>query len=165
MRAGGGKRKGSKFERSICRELSRWITKGVREDVFWRSSISGGRATVALRKGIKVRQAGDICAVAEEGNAFCDQWFIECKHLKSLKLDSFLIQNTGRLAKIWKKVLKQAKEHNRDPMLIAQQNGWPPLVITRHHHLEHWTAPQLHAGSRGCDISLFSDMVACQYEP
>lgn len=43
--------KGGPFEREICKTLSLWWTKQERDDVFWRSSQSGGRATMRARKG------------------------------------------------------------------------------------------------------------------
>ncbi|MBM3120244.1 MAG: hypothetical protein FJ006_12010, partial [Chloroflexi bacterium] len=55
--------KGASFERDISRQLSLWWTHGERDDVFWRSSMSGGRATVRAKKGQKTAyQNGDITA-------------------------------------------------------------------------------------------------------
>src|SRR3954464_4941724 len=157
MRAGGGKSKGSSFERWVCKELSLWITDGKRTDCFWRSAMSGGRATVAHKKGVDVRQAGDICAVAPEGAEFCDRWFIECKHVKDLNLDSFLIKKTGMLASFWKKCCQQAERHKRAPMLIARQNGWPTLLIT---YNGLFAGPkQVVVASGLCDIFLFTDIL------
>jgi hypothetical protein len=156
MRSGGGKAKGGAFEREIAKRLSLWITNGKSQDVFWRSAMSGGRATVARGK---VRQAGDICAVAEEGNVFSEQWFIECKHVKKLGLDSFLISNRGPLAEFWKKACIEARKYGRDPLLICKQNGWPPIVITRPDHLSHICQPIVtthHALPRVC-VYLFDD--------
>jgi hypothetical protein len=124
------KAKGSAFEREIAKQLSLWLTQGRREDVLWRSAMSGGRATVAHRKGKDVRQCGDLCAVGPEGHKFCAKWFIEIKHIKKLALDQFLIKGTGPLANFWKIVLREAKKHVRYPMLIARQNGWPIIVLT-----------------------------------
>lgn len=126
MGGAASKAKGSGFERRICKALSLWVTDGVREDVFWRSSMSGGRATVA--KG-KVRQAGDICAVAPEGHALVDQFFIECKSYRSLGIGQFLICGAGPLAKFWKVACREAEKYERAPMLIAKQNGLPALVL------------------------------------
>ena len=64
--------------------------------------MSGGRATVA--KG-KVRQAGDITAVAPEGHAFVDTFFIECKSYKNLSLDC-LIKGKGDLIDFWQIAVK-----------------------------------------------------------
>lgn len=135
MRAGGGKKKGAQFERVICKRLSLWITDGKREDVFWRSAMSGGRATVS--KGA-VRQCGDVCANSAEGYDFSSKWFIECKHVKKLDLESFLFKRIGRLAKFWTKACKEAEKYGRDPMIICQQNGWPVLVVTHPNHLAHF---------------------------
>ena len=66
-RPGYGKQKGSGFERTICHELSMWISHGKHDDLFWRSSMSGGRATVMFKKGGQNRtQNGDITAIQME---------------------------------------------------------------------------------------------------
>lgn len=64
MKSGGGHAKGAQFERDICRQLSLWWTGGSRDDVFWRTPQSGGRATTR-RKGGKETYGhyGDILAV------------------------------------------------------------------------------------------------------
>jgi hypothetical protein len=57
-----GHAKGSAFERSICKQLSEWWRPG-RDDIFWRSSQSGGRATIRSRKGKSTAGSyGDIAA-------------------------------------------------------------------------------------------------------
>lgn len=131
MKRGGGKAKGSAFERQICKALSEWVTRDERTDVFWRSAMSGGRATVAQRKGVNVRQAGDITAVAPEGHVLTDQVYIEAKHYKNLQIDSFFIPySTGILAGMWRHTRRMARQHHRAPMMIAKQNMRPTLVIT-----------------------------------
>jgi hypothetical protein len=116
-----GKAKGSSFERDICKRLSLWLTDGKNEDVFWRSSMSGGRATVA--KG-KVRQAGDITAVSPEGHILTDRLYLECKHLKDISLDC-LIKGKGNLITIWHKTIEEAAKYNKIPCLIFRQNHYP----------------------------------------
>jgi hypothetical protein len=125
-----GKTKGSAFERKVCSALSLWVTKGQKRDVFWRSSMSGGRATIHVGKGGINRQAGDICSVAPEGHVLTDAVFIECKHYKNLQFASFIFCNTGPLSKFWTKLVQQASQHKRRPMLIAKQNHLPIIVIT-----------------------------------
>lgn len=122
------KQKGSSFERKVCTALSWWVSKGADRDLFWRSSISGGRATVALRKGRSIKAAGDICAVSPEGHKLTDIFFIECKHYKSLDLDAF-IYGRGKLAKFWTHCVEQALAHQRSPMLIAKQNNYDTLIL------------------------------------
>lgn len=63
MRRGGGSNKGSSFEREICKDLSLWWTDGERDDVFWRTAGSGGRATNRARTGKTTAGAeGDLTA-------------------------------------------------------------------------------------------------------
>ena len=125
-----GKAKGSLFERNICKQLSRWVTRGKKEDVFWRSAMSGGRATRAASQGKDLsRQAGDICAVAPEGHDLTNVYYIECKHYRDLAIDSFFIKQSGILTKFWLKTVKEARKYKKSPMLIAKQNNMPTLVI------------------------------------
>jgi hypothetical protein len=126
MRAGGSKGKGSSFEREICIALSKWVTKGEKVDCFWRSAMSGGRATVA--KGL-VRQAGDITAVAPEGHKLTDDFYIECKFYKNLSLDC-LIKGKGTLLDMWNDTECKAMVYGRTPILIFKQNHWPTVLAT-----------------------------------
>lgn len=126
MKRGNSKAKGGEFERAICKQLSLWVTKGEKIDVFWRSAMSGGRATIA--KGL-VRQAGDITAVAEEGHWLVHNFYLECKHLKNITLDS-LLKGKGELINIWNKTVLEAVKYNRIPVLIFRQNNWPICFCT-----------------------------------
>ncbi len=129
MRSGGGKQKGSNFERDICRRLSLWVTDGTKDDCYWRSAMSGGRATVRHKSGKDTRQTGDITAVAPEGHALTNLFFIECKFYKDLNVDSFLIENVGTLAKFWQHANKEAAKYSRYPMLIVKENRREVLLI------------------------------------
>jgi len=131
------KAKGSSYERKVCKALSLWITDGKKADVFWRSAISGGRATVHHKKGVKIRQSGDICSVAPEGHALTDQYFIEIKHVRDLEIDSLILRGTGCLARFWHKAVKQAYDHGKEPLLIAKQNNAPAMVIAEPNCLHH----------------------------
>lgn len=131
MRPGGGKQKGAAFEREVCKRLSLWTTSGRRDDVFWRSAMSGGRATLLERKGKEgAAVAGDICAVAPEGNALVERYFIECKFYRDLSLLSFFFGKAkGKLHDFWKKAKLDAKNHKKQAMLIAKQNVEDTIVI------------------------------------
>ncbi len=131
MRPGGSKQKGSKFEREICSTLSLWISHGKSKDLLWRSSMSGGRGTLAFGNwGRTIKPVGDICAIDPEGFLLTDVFFIECKHLKKLDLGKFLLMGKGPLAPIWAKAKEEAKKYMRSPMLIAKENGKPIIAIT-----------------------------------
>jgi hypothetical protein len=85
--------KGGQFEREFCWELSRWWTGHSNELIFWRTSNSGGGATVRRRKGIKNRaHAGDITAIEEVGKPFTSLITIEAKrgYNKSANFHSLL---------------------------------------------------------------------------
>lgn len=131
MKKGRGKAKGSAFERDVCKQLSLWVSKGKHKDLFWRSSMSGGRATVHRKKGANVRQAGDITAVTPAGHALTDAWYIECKHYKSIDLPQFILHGRGRLVKWWTRAKAEARQYGKAPVLIVKQNGWPTLLLCR----------------------------------
>ncbi len=72
--------KGGDFEREMCRILSKWWTHGKRDDVFWRSSQSGGRATERAKKGkATFGSYGDIAAVDPIGGPLLKFATIELK--------------------------------------------------------------------------------------
>lgn len=128
MRKGGGKSKGAAYEREICRELSLWVSHGKQEDCYWRSAMSGGRATVAAAKGKRLAaQAGDISCVHPIGHAFTNKFFVEVKFYKDLQYEG-LITETGNLINFWKEAKTQAKKYGKLPLLIAKQNRIPAMV-------------------------------------
>jgi hypothetical protein len=128
------KAKGGSFERVICKALSRWISNGTREDLFWRSAMSGGRSTVAAKGGKKLNaQCGDITSVDPMGNVLTDDLYFECKHLKKCSLDDLVKGNKGQgsLLSIWYRTLNEAEIYNgRHPVLIFRQNMWPTILCT-----------------------------------
>jgi hypothetical protein len=157
--------KGPGFERHICKLLSLWVSGNKDADLFWRSAISGGRATQSAKRGqLLTRQAGDICSIGPAGHALTDRFFIECKHRKDLNIQSFLLGGkTGSMAKFWRKACKEAKQHGKTPLMIAKQNNTPTLVITPANCLPCETLATVH-GPR-CDISLLGDMLAMPFDP
>jgi hypothetical protein len=124
--------KGSNFERSICKELSLWWTKGQRDDVFWRSSQSGGRATQRAKKGLRTYGSyGDIAAVDPIGDPLLKYYTIELKRGSTYKSMGDLI-DCSRItaAHPWIKCLLQAKS----AYLRAQSLTW--LLICKRDHRE-----------------------------
>lgn len=134
--------------------------------------MSGGRATVGARGGKDLRrQAGDISAVAPEGHVLTNVYFIECKHVKHLGLDSFLLKGTGELAAYWSKAWKEARLHHKVPLLIAKQNllptivlappgclpCLPPVLFTIYHSPRNWETVS--------DICLFDALLQTPFEP
>lgn len=129
MRAGGGKAKGASFERAVCKTLSLWVTHGDREDLYWRSAMSGGRSTVAFGAGKKLgAQAGDISSVDPEGAWLVQEFFIECKHVKDLYFQGIL-RSTGALHDFWRVARQESRRYKKLPMLIARQNAMPAIIV------------------------------------
>jgi hypothetical protein len=77
-RKGGGK--GSDFERLLCKSFSEWWTHGERDDVFWRTSQSGGRATIRAQYGRHTYgQFGDMSATDPIGEPLLRLFSFEFK--------------------------------------------------------------------------------------
>jgi hypothetical protein len=129
VKAGAGKNKGSAFERSVCQKLSMWISQDKHDDLFWRSSMSGGRATVMFKKGGENRtQCGDITAIHPDGNPLTDKFLISCKFYRDLKIAGAVLGNKGGLSAFWAECVEEAKNHKKLPLLIAKQNQIPPIA-------------------------------------
>jgi len=72
--------KGGAFERKVAKELSLWWSHGERDDIFWRSSASGARATQRRKVGKKTaNQDGDLAATDPIGQPLIDLVTIELK--------------------------------------------------------------------------------------
>lgn len=132
MRKGGGKQKGASFEREICVLLSSWISGGTQEDVFWRSAMSGGRATVAFKKGKRLAtQAGDISCISPIGERFISRFAPECKFYANLDYVG-LLTGKGKLLDFWSEISKQAERYGKHPIMFARQNRLPTVVCLTH---------------------------------
>src|SRR5687768_2048686 len=90
MKSGGAHAKGADFERLICERLSLWVSNRKREDVFWRSAMSGGRANLKSRRkhGMEFSaQSGDITAIHELGHALLAMFVLECKFYRDIGVE------------------------------------------------------------------------------
>jgi hypothetical protein len=73
-------KKGPQWEREFSRSLSLWWTDGERDDVFWRTQTSGGRATQRAKKGQETAyQHGDITATDPIGYPLVKKVLFELK--------------------------------------------------------------------------------------
>lgn len=125
--------KGSDFERTISRVLSRWWTEGTRDDVFWRSVTSGGWAHIRRKAGkTSFGQSGDLQALDPIGQPLIDFFAIELKRGYGLWDFLELLDGNGDrdklpLALFW----SQAKEQSlgRLPLLIVRRDRHRAVVI------------------------------------
>lgn len=122
------KQKGASFERDICKKLSLWLSNGQRQDLLWRSAMSGGRSTVALKAGSKLgAQAGDISSIDKLSHTFIETFMCECKAYRTLNFEG-LIKGKGHLIDFWKIASKEAIKYYKQPLLIGKQNNHPTIV-------------------------------------
>ena len=129
--------KGSNFEREICKCLSVWWTGGKRDDVFWRSSQSGGRATQRTKKGQKTFGSyGDIAAVDPIGQPLLKMFCIELKRGRSHGCPGDLldaIPPAGKAPSPFEATLRQAMRGKEESgsmgwMLICRRDRRVPMV-------------------------------------
>lgn len=125
-----GRGKGGAFERLICKQLSMAMTRGLRTDLFWRTAMSGGRATLMRRRGeVNMSQTGDVTAIDPLGNWLTDQFLIECKHHRDVGLQHYLLNRKGKIAE-WVKTARLQAGHHKPFLLVFKQNNIPTLVLT-----------------------------------
>lgn len=128
------KSKGSSFERDICKKLSIYLTNGKDERVMWRTSNSGGTATVQknMKSKFAKKNAGDICQISERGlyknvDKFFDTYFIECKAYKYVSI-------YPPLNKIWMDWIEECQRNksitNKKIFLIVKFNNRKILVFS-----------------------------------
>lgn len=105
--------KGSAFEREICRALTDWWTRDPESDVlFWRTAMSGGRATVRRKKGKKTTKShcGDIGALTDEGKPLTDLITFELKRgYRSANLHDLLDRTENSAIQTYEGWINQAK--------------------------------------------------------
>ena len=133
--------------------------------------MSGGRATFAQKKGkILAHHAGDITSTAPEGHALTAKMFIESKFYKKLDIEAFVLTGKGTLGGFWKVALREAKAHNREPLLIVRQNRTEELVVVRPNTLSKIIAQKpkgmvLRIKNAGvtAEVRYLSDVLACPF--
>lgn len=132
-KAVNSKQKGAKFERDCCQRLSLWISDLKRDDLFWRSSMSGGRATLKSRKGRAKAissHAGDIMATHLLGHPFLDVFYCECKWYADFNAQRPVFGRRGNLLAFWQETQEQAQRYDRIPLFFGKQNRQPEILIT-----------------------------------
>lgn len=127
-----GNKKGSAFERSICKQLSLWWTQDndpPSDDVYWRSSQSGGRATIRARKGKTTAGSyGDIVALDPIGEPLLKLFTLELKRGRSHGDPGDLLDCSADLnCHKWMQTMRQARDaHDAASsytwMVIAQRD-------------------------------------------
>jgi hypothetical protein len=90
--------KGNEFERSICKAMSYWFSYDERDDLFWRTSQSGGRATTRRKKGLQTAgAAADMMATHPLGKPLIQACLFEMKRGYSDKHKIIKSKATGKV--------------------------------------------------------------------
>ncbi len=130
--------KGGKYERAICKEFSMWWTNGKDDSCFWRSSTSGGRATVRSKTGRKTRgHYGDMAATSRLGCELIDVCVAEIKCGYSRRTSSIgdvLDAPLVGAPQLWEEWFWQASVAWRASgsfawLLIQKRDGRQPLLF------------------------------------
>ena len=119
--------KGSEFERSFCKKLSLWWTKGQREDIFWRTAGSGARAKIRGRKGkLTDGQHGDVAFTDPLGKPLIDLLLIELKCGYSKDNIQTLLDLPDRLnPQAWEQWIRQATDS------LSMSKSWYWLIVSK----------------------------------
>ena len=132
MRAGGAKAKGNAQEVMVAKLLSKWLTRGEREDVLERSPASGAKFTSHQKRQRDFGNiAGDIIAVADSGMLLVSRFVIEVKHRneEGININGLVFRTSeSGILLFWKKLLLECEQTKKLPMLIFKQNNRPLML-------------------------------------
>lgn len=141
--------KGGGYERELSKMLSDWWIPG-RDDIFWRTAASGGRATNRFRQGKKTYgQSGDIQAVDPVGSPLTRVISIEAKRgHKDAHIGDTLDRLPGKKLRWWEVFLYQAQRESEEAgvpfwMLVIRRDARQALVYIPwglYAHLQHYGA-------------------------
>lgn len=120
------KKKGSEFEREICKLLTVWVSGKVKPYIFWRSPSSGALATIASA----LDASGDIIALRPEGKFLTDRFSLELKNgYPDAQFEKHFKDTKNNIIEdFWKQCLRDAKKSNKWGMLIFKKKGCQPIV-------------------------------------
>lgn len=130
-----GNRKGSAFEREICKNLSLWFSHGEREDLFHRTAGSGARSTRRAKRGKRTaNSAGDIGYLDAAGKPLMEAITFELKcGYNNTDTTSLIDTASGRKPPQLLEFIKQAIESGNNAQskywaVIHKRNGKQTLI-------------------------------------
>ena len=141
--------KGADFERYIAKMLGKWWTGGERDDIFWRTSQSGGRATIRKKSGKStVNQDGDLCAIDPIGQPLINKTTIELKvgydgwSIKEL-IDSKPGRKETTLEAFFKQSSREAEGQGKDCWCLITKQTRREILIFMNHKFWKWLKPRV----------------------
>lgn len=125
MRPGGGRAKGSAFEREVAKMIvATFASKGITKEDCYRTPLSGGHVYASKK------DPGDLQISAALAKLF--PYSVECKSYRSLPWEKLVRRTTSIFDKWWEQALRAAEGTKRLPILVFKQNGSPAYVMYRH---------------------------------
>jgi len=131
--------KGGAFERWFCKALSLWWSQDLaapRDDLFWRTSTSGARATVRARRGLATAgHCGDVCATDAAGAPLTRLVTIELKRgYNGSTVADLLDRPPGAAAQTYERWFSQAEAARAAAeafswLLIVRRDRREPLAF------------------------------------
>lgn len=140
--------KGAGFERHIAKVLGRWWTNGERDDIFWRTSQSGGRATIRKRKGKSTKnQDGDLCATDPIGQPLIDKTTIELKvGYNGWTIKEVIDKKEGvhsTLEKFFEQCEREKESQGKDCWWLITRQDRRETLIFMNHQFWKWLKPRI----------------------
>ncbi len=133
--------KGSSFEREMAKKLSLWWSDNARDDLLWRSSMSGGRATVRAKSGkTTANSCGDLTALDKEGQSLLDITAFELKRgYNSYSIQDLLDKVNGK-GGFWDFIEQASRDASLAGSLywtvIHKRDRREPIYVTNMHYFE-----------------------------
>ena len=130
----GRSKKGSAFERVVCKQLSLWWSDGTNDSIFWRTSGSGARAKTRSKTGKKTfGQYGDVQATDPIGQPLIDWVTIEIKKGYSKNTFQDLVDAMPTQKPVFGQFIDQARTDHANAesvwwMLISKRDQREALV-------------------------------------
>lgn len=119
MKPGGGRVKGSSFERKVAKMFSEWCGHKVN-----RTPLSGGWGNAAAHG-----TCGDLVVEKKYQKLF--PFTIECKCHEKWCLDDLLHNEKSQIYKWWNQAKVEARHAKKIPLLVMARNFVQPIIFMR----------------------------------
>lgn len=151
--------KGSTFEREMCKQLSLWFSGNTRDDLFWRSASSGGRATIRSRQGAATAGSyGDITATHPRGKLLMDMVTIELKRgYSKWSFADAIDRKRNRKPTVFEQFVEQtvlaAEANRRDHWWLITRRDSKDALLFFNISFNHWLEGKLGRSLNTYDIA------------
>jgi len=125
------KAKGGAFERNVAKRLSLWYTHNERDDVFFRSASSGGRATQRFKKGQQTaNSAGDLSYIDSVGEPFLKCVAVELKAgYKTATLSKLFSAKQAELLGFFNQASASATQAGVNGWMVVHKIDFQPEMV------------------------------------